>query len=80
MYEDARRAFREHIATLNDADLNGKGKRVPAGELMELYLEWVEKNRSTRRRDFFFAPHPATFSASARCKGQVSASTGSPRR
>jgi hypothetical protein len=45
-YEEARRAFREHIATLNDLSRDRKGKGVTAGELMDLYLEWVEKNRS----------------------------------
>jgi hypothetical protein len=46
-YDDARRAIREHMNNLNEPARCRKGKGPTAGELMDLYLDWLEKNRST---------------------------------
>lgn len=45
-YADARRAFREHLNTLNDEETDRKSKGFTAGELMDLFLDWVKENRS----------------------------------
>ncbi len=47
-YQDARRLFRQHIGNLPDAALDGKRKVMSAGELMDLFLDWVQTHRSDR--------------------------------
>ena len=45
-YDDARRAFSKHIFTLDENEKGRKRAVLSAGELMDLYLDWVQKNRS----------------------------------
>jgi hypothetical protein len=45
-YEDARRAFREHLANLAAPNQDRKRAALMAGELMELFLGWLKDNRS----------------------------------
>lgn len=46
-YEDARRAFSTHVGTLADEGKDRKRAGQSAGELMDLYLDWMQPNRST---------------------------------
>jgi len=41
-YDGARRAFREHLNTLDDGEADRKSKGFTAGELMDLFLDWVK--------------------------------------
>jgi integrase len=47
-YADARRQFNQHVASVIDAQKNSKGQGLTAGELMDLFLDWIEKHRSER--------------------------------
>jgi integrase len=47
-YTDARRLFRQHITSLADAARDGKRKVLTAGEMMDLFLDWVQAHRSDR--------------------------------
>lgn len=47
-YADARRQFNQHVASVMDAQKNSKGQGFTAGELMDLFLEWVKTHRSER--------------------------------
>jgi hypothetical protein len=46
-YGDALKQFRDHLKTLSDEAADRKGRKgLTAGELMELFLEWVQQKRS----------------------------------
>jgi hypothetical protein len=45
-YDDARQAFAKHLGTLGEEAKDRKRAVLSAGELMDLYLDWVQKNRS----------------------------------
>jgi integrase len=45
-YTDARNLFNGHIQSLSDAETDSKQKTLTAGQLMDLFLDWIEKNRS----------------------------------
>lgn len=47
-YPEARKHFNEHLQSIVEAAQNGKRTGLTAGELMDLFLDWVEKNRSER--------------------------------
>ncbi len=47
-YKEARRLFREHVGSLVDAQDDRKGREFSAGELMDIFLDWIEKHRSDR--------------------------------
>jgi integrase len=47
-YEDARKLFSAHIQSLVNEEPTSKSKTLTAGELIELFLEWVQKHRSER--------------------------------
>jgi hypothetical protein len=47
-YEDARRLFSAHIKSLVEEEPGSKRKALTAGELIDLFLEWIDKNRSGR--------------------------------
>lgn len=47
-YPQARKHFNEHLQSINDAAQDGKKKGLTAGELMDLFLDWIEKHRSER--------------------------------
>jgi integrase len=47
-YEDARRQFASHIKNLVDQEPACKGKVLTVGELIDLFLDWLQKHRSER--------------------------------
>jgi hypothetical protein len=47
-YADAQRLFRQHITSLAEATNHDKRKVLTAGELMDLFLDWVQAHRSDR--------------------------------
>ncbi len=48
-YKEARRLFSDHVKNLAGEDGTSKSRhRVTAGELMDLFLDWIKKNRSER--------------------------------
>lgn len=47
-YDEARRLFATHIRNLAEEGAASKSKTLTAGELIDLFLDWVEKNRSGR--------------------------------
>lgn len=49
-YKEARNLFNDHIKSLSDSREDSKHKGMTASDLVELFLLWIEKNRS---RDTF---------------------------
>ncbi len=47
-FADARKLFNTHITSLGDAESDRKGRDLTAGELMDVFLDWVQKHRSDR--------------------------------
>jgi integrase len=47
-YADARRQFNSHLASVTDGQDGSKSRDLTAGELMDLFLDWIEKHRSDR--------------------------------
>lgn len=47
-YADARRQFNQHLASVTDDQGSSKGRDLTAGELMDLFLGWIEQHRSDR--------------------------------
>jgi integrase len=47
-YEEARRQFAAHISNLVEEETPSKTKVLTAGELIDLFLDWLQKNRSGR--------------------------------
>jgi integrase len=47
-YARARKLFAAHLKTLAEDGAASKGKVLAAGELIDLFLDWLEKNRSDR--------------------------------
>jgi len=46
-YRDARKQFTDHVQSLVARERESKGRTgLTAGELMDLFLDWIEKNRS----------------------------------
>jgi len=45
-YTEARSLFNGHVQSLSDSEKDSKQKALTAGELMDLFLDWIEKNRS----------------------------------
>jgi site-specific recombinase XerD len=45
-YKDARQQFRDHLKSLDESAPHRKGRRLTAGDLVELFLEWVQQHRS----------------------------------
>jgi hypothetical protein len=46
--DEARRLFATHINSLVDEELGSKSKPCTAGELIDLFLDWVQKHRGER--------------------------------
>jgi integrase len=47
-YDEARRLFAAHISSLVEQEQGSKRKALTAGELIDLFLDWVQKNRSEK--------------------------------
>lgn len=47
-YEDARKLFSAHVQSLVEQEPASKSKTLTAGELIDLFLEWVQRSRSER--------------------------------
>jgi integrase len=47
-FQDAKKLFSQHLESLLDAQQDRKSRELSAGELMDLFLEWIEKHRSDR--------------------------------
>jgi len=47
-YAEARSQFNDHVASVMDAQKNSKVHELTAGDLMDLFLDWIEKYRSER--------------------------------
>jgi hypothetical protein len=47
-YKDARKLFADHLIKLQGEQVGNKGGALTAGELMDLFLDWVEKHRGDR--------------------------------
>jgi integrase len=47
-YKDARRLFNQHLDSVVDAQHDHKSHALSAGDLMDLFLDWIEKHRSER--------------------------------
>jgi site-specific recombinase XerD len=45
-HQDARKLFADHLLRLRSEDRASKRRGLAAGELMDLFLEWVQKHRS----------------------------------
>lgn len=45
-YLEAQSLFNDHIKSLSDGVIDSKAKGRTAGELMDLFLDWISKNRS----------------------------------
>ena len=45
-FSDARNLFNDHIKSLSEGTKDSKAKVRSAGELMDLFLDWISKNRS----------------------------------
>src|ERR1700730_11093843 len=43
--KDARKLFAEHLAKLRTDEAQGKAQEFTAGDLMDLFLAWVEQHR-----------------------------------
>jgi len=46
-YKQARKLFAAHVQSLADEKKDNKGWRQTAGDLMDLFLEWIKKHRSS---------------------------------
>ena len=51
-HENARRAFTAHVASLRESGTSHKRHVLTAGELLDLYLDWLDKNRRTHLTRF----------------------------
>lgn len=47
-FTEARQRFNEHLKSIVELEKDSKKKALTAGELMDLFLDWVEKHRSHR--------------------------------
>jgi integrase len=47
-YSEARKLFNKHVASVMDAQEDRKVRELSAAELMETFLDWIEKHRSER--------------------------------
>jgi hypothetical protein len=47
-FADARKLFADRLNSIGAAANENKGKGLTAGELMDLFLDWIKKNRSKR--------------------------------
>lgn len=47
-YKEARKLFREHVGSLVDMQDDRKGRELTAGDLMDFFLDWIEKHRGDR--------------------------------
>src|SRR5262245_34490366 len=47
-YEEARRLFAAHLNSLAEDGQASKNKALTAGELIDLFLGWIEKHRSQK--------------------------------
>jgi integrase len=47
-FQEARKLFSDHVKSLVENEKSSKRQTLKAGELMDLFLEWVKKNRSGR--------------------------------
>lgn len=47
-YSEARKDFNEHLKSIGESVKDSKRKGLTAGELMDLFLDWIERNRSER--------------------------------
>lgn len=45
-YKEARSLFSDHLQSLSDSERDSKQKGLTVGELMDLFLAWIEKHRS----------------------------------
>jgi integrase len=47
-YKNARHLFNQHVESVLDTQKGRKSQELTAGDLMDLFLEWIEKHRSDR--------------------------------
>ena len=47
-YSEAKNQFNQHVISVTDAQKNAKTHELTAGELMDFFLDWIEKHRSQR--------------------------------
>lgn len=47
-YAEARKLFGQHVQSVMEAFEHNKGRALTAGELMELFVDWLQKHRSDR--------------------------------
>ena len=47
-FPEARRLFNQHVGSVVDAQDDRKGRELTAGDLMDQFLDWIEKHRSDR--------------------------------
>ena len=45
-FDDARQAFRNHLKSLDETGNGRKGHHLMVGELIDLFLDWVQQHRS----------------------------------
>ena len=46
-FSDARNLFNDHIKSLSEGTNDSKSRRRTAGQLMDIFLDWIKRNRST---------------------------------
>ncbi len=47
-FRDAKKLFNQHLESVLDAQQDRKSRELTAGDLMDLFLDWIEKPRSDR--------------------------------
>ena len=47
-YKEARKLFQNHVGSLSEDQNNSKVRGLTAGELMDVFLDWIEHHRSDR--------------------------------
>jgi len=45
-YKEARKLFADHVQILSDEKKDNKSRGLTAGDLMDLFLDWIRKHRS----------------------------------
>ena len=48
LYSGAKSQFNQHVINVTDAQKNAKTHELTAGELMDFFLDWIEKHRRQR--------------------------------
>src|SRR5579862_6688642 len=47
-FTDAKKLFSQHLESVLDSQQDRKSRELSAGDLMDLFLEWIETHRSDR--------------------------------